>query len=118
MAGVTGDLDNFNIADFWTKDILMPESAYTYTVVLKSGKDAKAEKLSGRFHTPKEEMEPFNFSFAFGSCAKTGSNSPVFQSILEGKPLFFLHTGDLHYGDVVVDSEKVYHDLYDRVLAR
>jgi hypothetical protein len=51
---------------------------------------------SGSFHTPKEA--PASFSFAVGSCNESSAH-PVWQSMLDHKPLFLLSTGDLHYGD-------------------
>lgn len=66
---------------------------------------------------------PSNFSFAFASCALSGSNSPVFDTIrthtgLYGKPLMFCHLGDLHYDNISTNSQSSYRNSYDNVLSQ
>lgn len=41
-----------------------------------------------------------SFTFAMGSCMRTGTDSPVFGQIARYRPALFLHTGDLHYEDI------------------
>lgn len=53
--------------------------------------------IEGRFRT--FATAPASFVVAFGSCARTGSEHPVFTAIAQRQPLLFLHTGDLHYED-------------------
>ena len=59
-----------------------------------------AETRRGSFRTPAPEGTPFNFTFAFSSCAATGSSAPVFDAVLDSEPLLFVHMGDLFYGYV------------------
>jgi len=71
-------------------------------------------KPFGRFRTmPRGEA---SFTFAFASCASTGSNSPVFDAIRQHQPLFFLHTGDLHYEDIAENRVERFYDAFARVL--
>ena len=69
----------------------------------------------GRFHTP--VAQPLSFTFAFGSCAQTGSTHPVFDTIRDESPLFLMHMGDLHYENIVLPDPALYRAAYDLVLA-
>lgn len=60
---------------------------------------------------------PGSFTLGVASCATTGSQHPVFQTILSLHPDFFLHTGDLHYEDISVNDINRFRLAYDRVLA-
>ncbi|MCD8481284.1 MAG: alkaline phosphatase family protein [Verrucomicrobia bacterium] len=53
---------------------------------------------------------------AMGSCAATGSNHPVFSTIMQLQPDFFLHLGDLHYEDIAVNEVQLFKDAYHAVL--
>jgi len=75
--------------------------------------------IDGRFRTPPKIGTPFNFTFAFGSCADNDSNHVVFSLIPENqRPLFFVHMGDLHYGNLHEDDFYQYSRMYDRTLTR
>jgi phosphodiesterase/alkaline phosphatase D-like protein len=81
-----------------------------------------AISIGGKLQAPRGQFRTFpngaaSFDFAFGSCARTGSNHPVFRTILKNKPLFFLHSGDLHYEDINDTDRQKYRDAYDKVLA-
>lgn len=104
------------IADFWVKDFLEPRSRYEYEIFLRSGESVWV--VRGEFRTPAPEGAAMNFSFAFASCAQTGSNSRVFAAVRRHDPLLFVHMGDMHYGNLAVNSTKAYHELYDTVFAR
>ncbi len=55
---------------------------------------------------------PASFTFAFASCAQTGSNGSVFDAIRDLDPLFFLATGDLYYGDLTVNDPSAFGALF------
>jgi phosphodiesterase/alkaline phosphatase D-like protein len=59
-----------------------------------------------------------SFTFAFSSCARTGSNGQVFDAIRETDALFYLNTGDIHYSDISGDDPDLFRDELDRVLTR
>lgn len=91
---------------------LAADTAYTYQV--EAGGVLVGDVVS--FTTlPAASGDPASFRFAFASCALSGSNEPVFDSILAEDPLFFAHTGDMHYGDFAVNSSKLFHDAFDEV---
>ncbi|MBL9214734.1 MAG: alkaline phosphatase D family protein [Opitutaceae bacterium] len=69
----------------------------------------------GRFRT--FPAGPASFSLVLGSCAQTGSSHPVFATMARHEPLFFLHTGDLHYEDIKVDDIREFRAAFDRVLS-
>ncbi|RLE20146.1 MAG: hypothetical protein DRJ50_11190, partial [Actinobacteria bacterium] len=69
----------------------------------------------GRFTTPTASVQ--SFSFAFASCANTGSNHEIFDWIRGLDPLFFLHTGDLHYENIGVNDPDLFRAANDQVLA-
>ena len=58
-----------------------------------------------------------SFGFAFGSCARTGSEHPVFETIRKQDPAFFLHLGDLHYTNISRDDPQFFRAAWDTVLA-
>lgn len=57
----------------------------------------------------------FSFNVAVGSCADTGSESPLFQQMASLNPTLYLQTGDLHYGDIETDCEAAFADHIGRV---
>lgn len=59
---------------------------------------------------------PQDLTIAFASCARTGSNGSVFDTIRELQPDLFISTGDFHYGDVLENSLGAFGDLYDLTL--
>ncbi|RLN15368.1 hypothetical protein BBJ28_00007897 [Nothophytophthora sp. Chile5] len=94
----------------------VPHSARTYhyeLTLLRSGVVAK----SGTFRTPVPEGEPFSFRVAFSSCADEDSDPKVFDEIAGHDALFFLHTGDLHYHNLVVNDVAAFRDAYNSMFA-
>ena len=91
-------------------DGLQPDTAYRYTIETAAGRDHRA----GRFRTFADG--PFSFAFAFGSCASTGSNNVVFETIRRRSPHFFLHLGDFHYSNIPVDDPWRFREASNRVL--
>ncbi|RLN94554.1 hypothetical protein BBJ28_00002539 [Nothophytophthora sp. Chile5] len=122
----------------------LPHSARKYhyeLTLLRSGAVAK----SGTFRTPVPEGEPFSFRVAFSSCADEDSDpkvhsivifhrnatklssylryvvamvkTQVFDEIAGHDALFFLHTGDLHYHNLVVNDVAAFRDAYNSMFA-
>ncbi len=58
-----------------------------------------------------------SFSFAFSSCARTGSEHEVFDTIRKRDPAFFLHLGDMHYENISRDDPQLFRAAWDTVLA-
>ena len=99
-AGVLGEIVTYELQN------LQPDTVYYY------GWEGQA---SGQFRTfPSGKAD---IVFAFASCAKTGSSHPVFESIAEQNPLFFLHTGDLHYEDIRKNDVEIFREAYSRVFS-
>src|SRR5687768_5830798 len=90
---------------------LEPNLYYYYAVEVSGVRDLQ---YRGRFRT--YPSGPTSFNFAFGSCARTASSHPVFQTILQNTPLFFLHVGDLHYLDIKQNNLDAFRRGYDLVL--
>ena len=57
-----------------------------------------------------------SFTFAYGSCAKTGSTNAVFDVIRQNHPLFFMNIGDFHYQNIGRNDPRKFRRAYDRVL--
>lgn len=109
----TADATNNRVADLPLYD-LAAGTTYYYTVEANGQQSA----LRGRFRTPDAPAgTPFSFSLACASCALTGSSHPVFTTIRQKDPLFFLHLGDLHYQDIGVNDVNLYRQAFDSVLA-
>ena len=92
---------------------LQPDTAYYYAVEADGVVDTTN---IGRFRTPAEGA--FSFTLAFGACADTGSNHPIFDTIRGHQPLFYLNTGDLHYEDIGTNDPGRFQRAYERVLAQ
>ena len=70
----------------------------------------------GRFRTFPPADAPASFMFICAGDAQTGSDHEVFDQIRREDPLFFLHLGDLHYGDVNSTLLQKYREQYREVL--
>lgn len=57
-----------------------------------------------------------SFTFAVSGDATVGSNHIVFDTIRQQNPLFFLHSGDLHYEDIGVNDVELFRAAYETVL--
>ena len=82
---------------------LAPDTEYFYAVEVDGELDTAR---TGKFRTLPEG--PTSFSFVYGSCARTGSNGAVFDVMRESEPLFLLHAGDLHYGNIEENDPDEY----------
>jgi len=91
---------------------LQPDTRYYYAVEGAGEVDTAAR---GEFRT--YPAGPASFRFAFASCARTGSQSPVFTSIREQAPAFFMNTGDLQYENIAVEDPMVFRAAYQKVLS-
>ena len=110
-----------------TIESLTPLTQYFYTFIFTS-EDTIADASfinflenntpqTFSFKTPNMVFEPYSFRFAAASCARTGSASPVFESIVAENPLFFVHMGDMHYSDITINDVELYYEAYYNVFA-
>ncbi|HWR84323.1 MAG TPA: alkaline phosphatase D family protein [Candidatus Deferrimicrobium sp.] len=58
-----------------------------------------------------------SFTFAFASCAYTGSSHAAFETIHSLQPLFFFHLGDFHYENIAVNDRNRFRLAFETVLA-
>lgn len=93
-------------------DGLIPTQRYHYALEVNGVLDT--EKV-GRLRTFPQDTG--SFTFAFASCALTGSNHPVFETIRSLDPLFFFHLGDMHYQNIAVNDQNLFRQAYETVLA-
>ena len=93
---------------------LVAATRYTCTLEV-NGKPATYPPATLRtFPTPRTAA---SFAFAFSSCARTGSEHQVFDTIRRRDPAFFLHLGDLHYENISRDDPRFFRAAWDTVLA-
>jgi phosphodiesterase/alkaline phosphatase D-like protein len=85
-------------------DELQPGTKYFYRIEVDGNADMDKQ---GRFETP-PASGPFSFRIALASCARTGSNGAVFDTIRSQEPFMFLHLGDFHYQDIKVNRRDLY----------
>lgn len=90
---------------------LKPDTTYYYVLESNGKRD---NSKSGRLRT--FPSGPASFQIAFGSCARTASNHPVFDTIRGLSPLFFLHMGDFHYEDITKNDPPEFRKAYEAVL--
>jgi phosphodiesterase/alkaline phosphatase D-like protein len=88
---------------------LKPGTEYRYVVETNGGLG-----LEGRFQTFVDG--PMSFRLGFASCATTGSNHPIFDTLRNLNPLLFIHMGDFHYEDIKQNDPSLFRRAYDRVL--
>jgi len=93
-------------------DSLAPSTQYYYAVEVNNAIDSS---VIGKFHTFPQDSG--SFAFALGSCAQTGSNNVVFQTIVNQNPLFFFHLGDFHYQNIAVNDQNIFRQAFETVLA-
>lgn len=62
-------------------------------------------------------MKPASFTFCTASCARTGSDHRVFETIHELDPLLFLHLGDMHYENIARADPKAFARAFRKVLS-
>ncbi len=91
---------------------LKPATRYYYAVEIDGTADTGRR---GTFRTFPEG--PSSFTVVFGSCASTGSQSPVFDTIREHEPDLFMHIGDFHYENISTNDPDEYREAFGRVLS-
>ncbi|HWO57731.1 MAG TPA: alkaline phosphatase D family protein [bacterium] len=92
---------------------LAPSTRYFYAIEIDGAVDTLKR---GEFTTMPPDGAAI-FTIALGSCASTGSNHAVFQTIRGHRPLLFLHTGDFHYQNIAVNDASLFRAAYATVLA-
>lgn len=95
----------------WHITGLEPNTVYYYAI--QTGNTTDLSK-HGRFRT--FPIATNAFSFAYASCARSGSTHPVFDTIRRLQPAFFMNVGDFHYRDIQRNSVKRFRRAYDQVL--
>jgi prolyl oligopeptidase len=105
------DTNHYNIVSFDVRG-LAPDTQYYYALEV----EGRLERVRrGAFRTFPEG--PTSFSFAYASCARSGSTSTIFDTIRENRPLFFMNIGDFHYEDISTNDLGRFRAAYDLNLA-
>lgn len=89
---------------------LRPATTYSYHLL----HDETAWSIKGRFRTP--ATRPHNAVILFGSCASTGSNAAIWETMRAVNADLLIHLGDLHYRNVTRDEPARFYDAFDRCL--
>ena len=102
-------------------DTLAADTTYYYA--LESGLEEDPPRY-GSFTTMPVPNTPKSFSFAFASCAESGSEHEVFSEVARLQTeadggthphLFFLHMGDIFYEDIGENDLQKFRDGYRKV---
>ncbi|MFN3216275.1 MAG: alkaline phosphatase D family protein [Acidimicrobiales bacterium] len=104
-ASVEADVVTFVLDD------LDPDRRYHYAVAVDGLVDLVR---AGTFRT--FPVGTADFTVAVGACARVGSNGAVFDAIRAADPLFYVMTGDFHYGDVIENDIEAYREVLDLTL--
>jgi alkaline phosphatase D len=108
----TAVVDRGNMGEF-RADNLQPDTQYFYALEVTNSLQLANR---GAFKTFPPRDRPASFNFAFASCAHTGSESPVFDTIRQLHPLFYMNVGDLHYLNITSNALVKFRMGYDQVL--
>lgn len=87
---------------------LVPNTTYYYAIEAEGAMDTS--KI-GQFHTFGEG--PFSYTFAMAGDATLGSTHPVYTTIRDQNPLFFLNPGDFFYADIGVNDRSLFRAAFD-----
>jgi PhoD-like phosphatase len=88
-------------------------TAVDYTISLDGRDDGSGH---GSFRTMPRGAA--SFAVVFSSCARTGSNGAVFDTIRLRRPLMYLNVGDLYYANIEGNEPRRFRGAFDRVLTR
>ncbi len=94
-------------------DELEPGTEYHYAFVVDDETD---EARIGRFRTHPEG--PASLGLIVGSCARTGSNAAVFDTIRSQDPDLVIFDGDLHYADIAGNDQQAFRKVLDHTLTQ
>lgn len=92
---------------------LEPDTRYYYSFAVDGEID---RNRVGSFRTA--PAGPASFGVAFGSCARTGSNGVVWDTIRSLRPELMVVTGDFHYADIARNDQQAYRQILDHQLSR
>ena len=109
---MTAVVDRGNMVEFRATG-LEPDTQYYYALEVTNSLVLDSR---GAFKTFPPADQPASFNFAFASCARTGSDNPVFDTIRSLHPLFFMNVGDFHYLNITSNALVMFRMAYDRVL--
>ena len=94
-------------------DGLEPDTDYNYAFVV----DGEVDRARvGRFQTFPDG--PASFSLVIASCARTGSNGVVFDTIRTLDPTLVIFDGDLHYADITRNDQQAFRQILDHTLGQ
>ena len=89
---------------------LRPGIKYNYQIF-----SANATSLIASAFFTTFDNHPLSFKVVFGSCSETGSNSPIYKTISDENPLFYLQIGDLHYENIDSNCKERFQQAYNSV---
>jgi phosphodiesterase/alkaline phosphatase D-like protein len=95
----------------FTVDGLRPATTYHFAIEADGALDT-----TRRGHVQTFPAGPSSFTFAFASCARSGSNGAVFDAMREREPLLYLALGDFHYANITADEPGPFLAAYRSVL--
>lgn len=105
---------------------LLPATTYTYTFIFTQDLTISQPDfidyclpaaMEFSLKTLNIALKPYNFTFGAASCAETGSENQVFKNITDENLEFFLHMGDLFYGNIAENNPNLYCEAYYKVFA-
>ena len=112
LGPMTAVVDRGNMVEFDLTH-LVPSTQYFYALEVTNSLQMN---YRGAFKTFPPANQPASFNFAFASCARTGSENPVFNTIRELRPLFYMNVGDFHYENIKSNALVKFRVAYDEVL--
>lgn len=112
---------NYSVAEV-VFDTLSSNTQYFYSLVFIESQTLDPEVFASIYSNQKFKefsfstfgiaLTRYNFTFGAASCAKSNSESPVFNSLRNEKLNFFIHMGDLHYMDILENKIEKFYEAY------
>lgn len=106
----TANAANNNVAPL-TITGLTPNTPYYYAIEADGLVD---NSKIGQFRT--FGSGPFSYTFAMAGDATLGSAHPVYTSIRQQTPLFFLSPGDFFYADIATNDRSLFRAAFDATI--
>ena len=103
------NISSFKIDGISTEKFLLTQLQPNRTFFFQPSIDGKEVSMTGSLRTLEAKAgDAANFSFLVSSCAQSGSQHPVYDTMRNERAHFLLHLGDLHYQNIQTNDPSLF----------